>query len=259
MFPVGDLLKTQVKQIAQDIGLSRIYSRRESMGMCFIGKRRFSEFIDNYLEPKPGVYKDLETDQVLEEHTGVHHFTLGQRIPIKRFNGPYYVSKMDCHNQIIYVVRDPAHPSLFMRKCWCGPAVWINSEPFSSINSRNIQFQWQNKWRPVNCILKPFSDVSLASAYFRKDMKRYLFNSDNATLASVIDASIEDNREIGPCLSIELEAPMRCIAPGQWCAFYDNDICLGGAMICGSISLWEEGQNTSYHEWKHVDYELTYG
>ncbi|CAH8585041.1 unnamed protein product [Schistosoma margrebowiei] len=259
MFPVGDLLKTQVKQIAQDIGLSRIYSRRESMGMCFIGKRRFSEFIDNYLEPKPGVYKDLETDQVLEEHTGVHHFTLGQRIPIKRLNGPYYVSKMDCHNQIIYVVRDPAHPSLFMRKCWCGPAVWINSEPFSSINSRNIQFQWQNKWRPVNCILKPFSDISLASAYLRKYMKRCLSSSDNATLASVIDASIEDNREVGPCLSIELEVPMRCIAPGQWCAFYDNDICLGGAMICGSISLWEEGQNTSYHEWNHVDYELTYG
>ncbi|KAH8872513.1 Mitochondrial tRNA-specific 2-thiouridylase 1 [Schistosoma japonicum] len=258
MFPVGHLLKTQVKQIAQDIGLSRIYSRRESMGMCFIGKRRFSEFIDNYLEPRPGICKDFETDQVLEEHTGVHHFTLGQRVPMKRFSGPYYVCKMDYHKQIIYVVRDPTHPSLFMRKCWSGPAVWINSTPFSSINLKNIQFQWQNKWRPVRCSLKPFNEISLAAAYVKKDVKRCLSKSDNAALVNTIDASIEDNREIGPCLSIELEVPMRCLAPGQWCAFYDGNVCLGGAMICGSISLWEEGQDTSHNEWKHVDYELTY-
>ncbi|CAH8526486.1 unnamed protein product [Schistosoma turkestanicum] len=270
MFPVGNLLKTQVKQIAQDIGLSRIYTRRESMGMCFIGKRRFSEFIDNYLEPRSGIYKDLETDQVLDEHTGIHHFTLGQRVPMKRFNGPYYVSKMDYQKQIIYVVRDPAHPSLFMRKCWSGPAVWINSESFSSINSRTIQFQWQNKWRPVKCILKPFNDLPLASAYVKKNMQRRCLSNvedNDLALASVIDTSIEDNnsnsnnnnRMIGPCLSIELEVPMRCIAPGQWCAFYDGNLCLGGAMICGSVSLWEEGHNTLYHEWKHEDYELTYG
>ncbi|CAH8852807.1 unnamed protein product [Trichobilharzia szidati] len=261
MFPVGDLSKPQVKQIAQDIGLSRICSRRESMGMCFIGKRRFSDFIDNYLEPKPGVFKDLETNLVLDEHTGVHHFTQGQKARIKRFTGPYYVAKMDPQNQIIYVVRDPSHPSLFMRKCWCGPAVWINSYPFSSLNSKNIQFQWQNKWRPVNCVLKPFEDVSSAAAYIKQSIQRedhHCQIDNSAALTNIIDTSIEEgNRTTGPCLAVELTEPMRCIAPGQWSALYDGEVCLGAAMIYGSISLWEEGQ-TAMYKWNLSDYELTY-
>ncbi|CAH8594584.1 unnamed protein product [Heterobilharzia americana] len=258
MFAVGELSKPQVKQIAQDIGLTRILSRRESMGMCFIGKRRFSHFIDNYLEPRYGVFKDLETDVIVGEHTGIHHFTLGQRAPIKRFTGPYYVARMDYRNQVIYVARDASHPSLFMRKCWCGPAVWINSEPFSCINSKIIHFQWQNKWRPINCILTPFNDIPTAADYIKKNIQRGYFSSDNAELVNTIDASIEgNNRKVGPCLSIELEEPLRCISPGQWCALYDGDICLGAAMICGSISLWEEGQN-AFYKWNNSDYELTY-
>ncbi|TGZ58744.1 hypothetical protein CRM22_009457 [Opisthorchis felineus] len=257
MFPVGGLVKPVVKQIATDVGLSSIAKRRESMGMCFIGKRRFSEFIDSYIAPKAGLFKDFETGLVLDEHQGIHHFTLGQRATITRATGPFYVSRMDFHTQDIYVVRDPYHSSLFMRRCWTGPAVWINSTP-PELPSDQLEFQWQNKWRAIRCKIQPHTHLRQAAAEVHPLGATLPAEYVGSHLIDVIDADCEDNRPVGPYLSIELDEPMRCVAAGQWAALYRGHQCLGGGLICGSVSLWDEGRRQPYIDWNIADYELDY-
>ncbi|KAF7249207.1 hypothetical protein EG68_08529 [Paragonimus skrjabini miyazakii] len=257
MFPIGGLLKPTVKRIAAEIGLQAIAARRESMGMCFIGKRRFSDFIESYLTPKVGLFKEFLTGIVLDEHRGIHHYTLGQRANITRANGPFYIAQMDFHTQDIYVVRDAYHPCLFMRKCWTAPAVWINSSP-PNLPSNDVQFQWQNKWRSVTCRIEPHDNLVEAamSVYPCADKKFSIPVGDH--LLQTVDTDCEDDRCVGPCLSITLDEPMRCIASGQWAALYAGNRCLGGAMICGSVSLWDEGRESSYTEWDYTHYELDY-
>lgn len=81
MFPVGSLTKQQVRQIAIDAGMDEIAEKRESMGLCFIGKRkRFDAFISQYIEPVIGPAKDIDTGKVIFEHKGIHHYTIGKRI-----------------------------------------------------------------------------------------------------------------------------------------------------------------------------------
>nr|VZI26161.1 unnamed protein product [Spirometra erinaceieuropaei] len=127
MFPVGNLTKPVVKKIAKEIGLEKIVARRESMGICFIGKRKFRDFIDNYVEPRPGVFRDFETGEVLGEHSGVHHFTLGQRVPgITKGQVPFYIAKLVVPSQEVLVVRGATHPALFMRRCLTGSPIWVS-------------------------------------------------------------------------------------------------------------------------------------
>ncbi|KAF6776500.1 hypothetical protein AHF37_04381 [Paragonimus kellicotti] len=354
MFPIGGLLKPTVKKIAADIGLQAIAARRESMGMCFIGKRRFSDFIESYLTPKVGLFKEFLTGIVLDEHRGMWHayspltstvptvdltvvavkettymhppaglqrlcrlhvssqafrtfqkydtnlrerrlpvslqayeppplqqychsrrfrstrlmnsvysnyvFTttlLGQRANITRANGPFYIAQMDFHTQDIYVVRDPYHPCLFMRKCWTAPAVWINSSP-PNLPSNDIQFQWQNKWRSVTCKVEPHDNLVEAARSVHPCIDKKLSVPVGDHLLQTMDTDCEADRCVGPCLSITLDEPMRCIASGQWAALYAENRCLGGAMICGSVSLWDEGRESPYTEWDYAHYELDY-
>ncbi|VDP20089.1 unnamed protein product [Echinostoma caproni] len=166
---------------------------------------------------------------------------------------------MDPLSQTIYVVRGKHHPSLFMRKCWTGPAVWINSfKP--ELPTDRIQFQWQNKWRPVDSRILPFNTVQEAATVVHSSSTLAPPKlSDGEHLSTMLPGETsEAKRNIGPCLVIELAEPMRCVAPGQWAALYDGNCCIGGAVICGSISLWDEGQREPYTDWKLTNYELHY-
>ncbi len=115
-------------------------------------------------------------------------------------------------------VQGGQHPSLYMRKCSTNPAVWISEEE-PQLPSKEYDFQWQNKWRAIPCEME------------KKDGKN---------------------------LSLHLQKPMRCIAPGQYAAFYHGNICLGGAMIRDSKSLFDEGQTEPYEDWRISDFEVHY-
>lgn len=95
-------------QIAQQIGLNRITKKKSSRGICFIGKRKFSNFIEAYLPSNPGQILDLETGASLGEHDGLHLYTVGQKIVIKdKFNvnkKRYFTAKKDLTSNIIYAV-----------------------------------------------------------------------------------------------------------------------------------------------------------
>ncbi|VDO03529.1 unnamed protein product [Rodentolepis nana] len=200
MFPIGDLTKPKVKEIAASIGLEKIAKRKE------------------YIEPTRGLIIELETGRIFGEHSGVHHFTIGQKIPgVTWGNEAFYVTKLDAESQEVFIVQGDNHPSLYMQYCVTEPAVWI-SEECPPLPSDEFHFQWQNKWRPIGCRID--KDVSYPHA-----------------------------------LTIYLQRPMRCIAPGQFAAIYNGEVCLGGAMIKSSRSLFDEGRHEPFTDWRISDFE----
>uniref|UniRef100_A0A0K0CVK6 tRNA-5-taurinomethyluridine 2-sulfurtransferase n=1 Tax=Angiostrongylus cantonensis TaxID=6313 RepID=A0A0K0CVK6_ANGCA len=105
LFPIGSLTKTQVRHIAREQGLGSIADKPESMGICFVGKRRnFDSFIDQYIEPRPGKIITLE-EKFIGHHNGVHHFTLGKRIGVHGCHLGYFVAHIDVEKDTIYAVR----------------------------------------------------------------------------------------------------------------------------------------------------------
>ena len=115
IFPVGDLLKEEVRKIAKENNLP-VAEKRESMGICFIGSVKLREFLSKYLQPKEGKIIDTEGN-ILGTHPGYFYFTEGQRhgLNIKIGGGPYYVAQKIPEENLIIVAKEN-HPFLFTKK-----------------------------------------------------------------------------------------------------------------------------------------------
>lgn len=105
LFPLGDYLKTEVKQLAAEKGF-RTAQKKESMGMCFVGDAGFEEFLGEFVESTPGDIVDKESGKIIGLHKGVAFYTLGQRHGLYLGGGaPYYVAKKDVKKNTLYVSR----------------------------------------------------------------------------------------------------------------------------------------------------------
>lgn len=104
LFPVGDLEKTKVRQIALEIGLN-VAEKKDSTGICFIGERNYQEFIKNYLKPNPGPILNVETKEQIGVHNGLMNYTIGQRrnVGISGDEMRHYVCGKDVKKNILYV------------------------------------------------------------------------------------------------------------------------------------------------------------
>ena len=117
IFPVGDMLKPEVKALAEQIGLA-VAHKPESMGVCFVGEANMKDFLAEFVEAKPGKIIELETGQELGIHDGAIFYTLGQRHGLGLTQGlPYYVVKKDMDQNIVYVSQN-----LNARKLWSNEA-----------------------------------------------------------------------------------------------------------------------------------------
>ncbi len=115
IFPIGDLLKPEVRQIAKANNLP-VAEKKESMGICFIGTVKLKEFLNRYLQPKEGKIIDTE-GKILGTHPGYFYFTEGQRhgLNIKTGGGPYYVAQKIPEENLIIVAKEN-HPLLYTKK-----------------------------------------------------------------------------------------------------------------------------------------------
>lgn len=102
MFPIGHLMKNEVRKIAQQAGLPSA-KRRDSQGICFLGKINYNDFIRSYLGEKKGPIVELETGKILGKHKGYWFHTIGQRKGLELSGGPWYVTQKDIDANIIYV------------------------------------------------------------------------------------------------------------------------------------------------------------
>ena len=114
LFPIGDLEKPTVRKIAIEAGLATA-TKKDSTGICFIGERNFTKFLENYLPNQPGKIVNIETNEVVGEHIGLMYYTLGQRrgLNLGGNEDKSYVVKKDLENNILYVASGDENKYLY--------------------------------------------------------------------------------------------------------------------------------------------------
>ena len=116
IFPIGEMLKTDVKKIAAKHGLDNAY-KKESMGVCFVGEVGMKDFLKEYIETEPGEIRDIDTDEVVGAHEGAVFYTIGQRKGLRVGGGtPYYVVKKDIAKNIVYVSKNLNNKNLWTKE-----------------------------------------------------------------------------------------------------------------------------------------------
>jgi tRNA-specific 2-thiouridylase len=198
LFPLGDLLKSEVRDIARKAGLP-VAEKKDSTGICFIGERPFAEFLAQYLPPSPGKIVD-DRGRELGRHDGLAYYTLGQRHGLyiggvaDGAEAPWYVARKDGERNELVVVQGSDHPLLFDDWLAASAAHWIGSPP----------------------------DEIAAGVPFRCHAKiRYRQPDQPCTVVRSGERELE----------VSFDQPQRSPTPGQYVVFYDGDRCLGGAVI----------------------------
>lgn len=133
LFPIGHLQKSQVRELAAAYNLPN-KDRKDSQGICFLGKFKYRDFIKHYLGEKPGELHEHETGKKLGMHEGFWFYTVGQRQGIRLSGGPWYVVAKDCEKNIVYISRhyyssDKARNTFEVDGInWIGSAFFQNDE-----------------------------------------------------------------------------------------------------------------------------------
>lgn len=194
LFPVGEMEKSTVRKLAEEHGLATA-RKKDSTGICFIGERRFADFLRQYLPAQPGRIETAEGDHI-GDHAGLMYYTLGQRqgLGIGGLDGyseaPWYVAHKDLSRNVLIAVQGGHHPLLYRNSLVTEPLHWITDAP--------------------------------VAREFRATAKIRYRQSDQPCLVSI-------NDDGGATLLFD--TPQRAVTPGQSAVLYDGDICLGGAVI----------------------------
>ena len=215
LFPIGEMLKPDVKKLAAENGLHNAY-KKESMGVCFVGEVGMKDFLKEYIDTKPGEIRDADTDEVLGYHEGAVFYTIGQRHGLYLASDlPYYVVKKDIIKNIVYVSKNLNDDNLWVDKLKLKDVIMRASDNFRS--------------RP--CPTSPSARVAGA----------------NSRVATLRDAANQELSEAPLLVRLRHRAPLvpakfdgetlyfehkiKRPAAGQSAVIYDGEICLGGGII----------------------------
>ncbi|VFP88830.1 tRNA 2-thiouridine(34) synthase MnmA [Candidatus Erwinia haradaeae] len=200
LFPLGEFYKFDVRNIALKIGLATA-QKKDSTGICFIGKRNFSTFIARYLPEQPGKIISVYGDK-LGEHRGLMYYTLGQRkglrIGGKTFSNkhPWYVVDKDISQNVLVVVQGHDDPHLMSVGIIVRELHWVNNNLLTTKFRCVVKTRYQQE--DIPCTLTPL-------------------NSDR--------------------IVVNFQYPVAAVTPGQSGVFYLNDVCIGGGIIENRLPL----------------------
>jgi tRNA-specific 2-thiouridylase len=190
LFPLGSWQKKDVRKLANRLGLHN-YARKDSTGICFIGERRFADFLHRYIADNPGPMVD-ENQRLIGQHRGLHQYTLGQRQGLHiggvrgRCEAPWYVAGKQTRSNTLQVTQNLS----------CLDGHWLRAGEPNWL--QNVEF-------PLSCHAKI----------------RYRQADQQCRVYAAADGE----------LLVKFDTPQRAITPGQFVAFYDDDVMLGGARI----------------------------
>tara|TARA_B110000503_G_scaffold69391_1_gene108153 strand:- start:5085 stop:6215 length:1131 start_codon:yes stop_codon:yes gene_type:complete len=199
LFPIGEMKKTEVRKIAEEYGLITA-KKKDSTGICFIGERRFKDFLEQYLPGQPGNIESSDGD-IIGQHSGLMYYTLGQRQGLgigglkTSDDNPWYVSGKDLSRNTLIAVQGGSHPLLFSDSLKVSELHWINGLPEEIIKNENIDFSCQAKTR-----------------YRQDDQQCQVIKTEGGYL-------------------MKFNTPQRSLTPGQSVVLYRDSICLGGGVI----------------------------
>ena len=196
LFPLGSLHKSEVRSIAGAYDLSTTY-KKDSTGICFIGKRKFSHFLKRYLSVSPGDIVTLE-GYILGQHHGLMYHTIGQRQGLKiggvkgSSNAPWYVVDKRVHSNQLIVAQGKDHPALYAEGLFVEHIHWLGEPPD---------------------ITQP---LAAKIRYRQQEVPCKLLLCDQGFL-------------------VHFALPQRAVTPGQFVVFYSGERCLGGGVIMEQV------------------------
>ncbi len=137
MFPIGDLLKSEVRQIAAEQKLPSA-QRKDSQGICFLGKINYNDFIRRYLGEKEGCIIELETGKKVGKHKGYWFHTIGQRKGLRLSGGPWFVIKKDIEQNIVYVSNGYDPETQYGKVVNLGAFEFITEDVWGNFNDEKV-------------------------------------------------------------------------------------------------------------------------
>ena len=137
LFPVGELLKPDVRKIAEEYDLITA-KKKDSTGICFIGERNFTNFLKNYLPNKPGIIVDIETNKKIGNHIGLMHYTIGQRrgLNIGGTSDRLFVVGKDLDKNILYVCQSGNNNFLLSDSCIVEDINWLSDKKIEKCSAK---------------------------------------------------------------------------------------------------------------------------
>ena len=159
LFPIGELEKPLVRKIALENGLITA-KKKDSTGICFIGERNFTKFLENYLPNQPGDIIDIETKEKVGEHIGLMYYTIGQRkgLHLGGNHEKSYVAKKDLDHNILYVARGDENRYLYSSKAIIEAFNFLTDERPSSCTCK---FRYRSKDVPIQVEYLDNGDLAL--------------------------------------------------------------------------------------------------
>ncbi len=203
LFPIGELLKTEVRRLASEIGLPNA-RKQDSTGICFIGERTCREFLNRYIAKAPGPVKD-ERGRTIGQHVGLSFYTLGQRqglgIGGLKAKGaqcgggehaPWFVARKDIATNTLWVVQGHDHPWLLSSQLQAQDASWISGHA-PDAGSLAAKTRYRQTDAPCTLLTPSFNSFDL-----------------------------------------DFSTPQWAVTPGQSAVLYAGEVCLGGGVIGGN-------------------------
>ena len=193
LFPVGELEKPKVRALADKAGLDTA-NKKDSTGICFIGERKFTEFLQRFLPAQPGDIITPEGD-VIGKHQGLMYYTLGQRQGLgigglkTASDEPWFVVDKNLKTNQLIAGQGHTHPLLLKQQLEASQLHWVAGSAPSDNFSCKAKIRYRQQEQSCKVVIK----------------------ADTCTVC--------------------FDEPQRAITPGQSIVFYDNDICLGGGII----------------------------
>jgi tRNA-specific 2-thiouridylase len=194
LFPIGHLHKPEIRAMADKAGFANS-RKKDSTGICFIGERKFTEFLQRYLPTQPGEIRTPE-GRTIGKHHGLMYYTFGQRQGLgiggvkNAPDEPWYVLEKDLENNILIVGQGHDHPLMQHNTLEATQLDWCSNRPLT----KSLHCTSKTRYRQADqaCYVEPIGD----------DRCKVIF-----------------------------EQPQRAITPGQSVVFYNGEICLGGGII----------------------------
>ena len=203
LFPLGDIEKPRVRAIAEQQGFTN-HDKKDSTGICFIGERRFKDFLEQYIPAKPGNIV-TESGETIGTHQGLMFYTIGQRQGLgiggltDKSEAPWYVLGKDLSSNELLVGQGTHHPRLYSDTLRTESVHWVVEAP----------------QLPLRCKAK--------TRYRQPDQDCMIYSDEHN------------------CVQVTFDQPQRAVTPGQSVVFYLDDECLGGGVI---ERTWNQGQSS---------------
>jgi len=215
LFPLGELKKLTVRRIAEQQGLVTA-KKKDSTGICFIGKRKFRDFLSRYLPVQPGLIISVNGKN-LGRHEGLMYYTLGQRKGLgiggiqKGNKDPWYVVDKNISENILLVAQGQQHPRLMSYGFIIQQLYLVNPQPLIMPLRCTVKIRYRQQ--DVPCTLIPKTAIKSEAT--------------KSHVANLYNNQTQDTQDI----NVYFDYPVAAVTPGQSAVFYQDEICLGGSII----------------------------